>query len=114
MRSPQKQSADQGVRNGVFLEAIIALDEVDENLALYLLNLIPARRAASDTFRCTSRGSRARWVRLRNGRSPSTFGHTDVMEYQDPNTSVRTHSLESLHNSRRARYQRLPSHPSQI
>jgi hypothetical protein len=66
MRSPQKQSADQGVRNGEFMEAIIALDEVDENLALYLLNLIPARRAASDTICCTSRGSGARWVRLPN------------------------------------------------
>ena len=39
-----------------------------------------------------SRGSDARWVPLwvplRNGGSPSTFGRTDVLAYQDPSTSA--------------------------
>ena len=114
MRSPQKQSADQGVRNGEFMEAIIALDEVDENLALCLLNLIPARRAASDTIRCTSRGSGARWVRLLNGTTdrhrPSA--RTDVLGFRTP-----THRANPFITSTQQAlclHHQLDQHPSTI
>jgi len=48
---------------------------------------MPTRRSTCG-FSAIDRGDPRRWVPLRNGGSPSTFGRTDVLEYQDASTSV--------------------------
>ena len=91
MRSSQKQSADQGVRNGKFMEAIIALDEVDENLALCLLNLIPAAPRCFGHHLLHIAGVRCAVGSTSESERkipPSTLARTDVLGSCHPNTSA--------------------------